>query len=493
MLYFRMFLMMIIALFSFKLLLSELGDTGYGTYNVVGGVIVLFSFISSAMIQSIQRFLSYSIGKGDPEMLRKVFSTSINIQIIISLILLAIAESVGLWFLNSHMVFPEGMMYSVNWVYQCSLIVFVIQFMIIPYQSVTISHEKMSVYAWISIIESILKLSAVFMLWFFNEYKLEIYSSALVMAYLLVWGLYYVYLHSRFPNCRYSASIERGIFRRLFSFSGWNLLGGLGNAGATQGVNIIFNIFRGVIVNAAMGVASQVGNVISSLLTIQTAFNPQIIKTYATGDRDGFISLVFRSSRFSFLLVFMAGLPLITGCRTVLGLWLGDVPEFAIPFSQLMICFFMIDAASGSLWTAVQASGDIKAYMIIISLMIFSNLPAAYLLLYLGLSPVWVMFYKVAANLLIHFARLIFLRKLVAFPSGLYCRKVMLPILIYILMCIPLPVYMTMHMGESISEIIMVMVVTLLECGVSGYFVMLSKSERKFIMTRVVDKFKMLR
>lgn len=488
MLYFRMFLVLIVTFFTFRLLLQELGEKGYGTYNVVGGVIVLFSFLSSALTQSTQRFMSFYLGRKDNSTLTRVYSTSINVHLLISLGVIILAETVGLWFLNSKMSFPESTQSSINWLFQCSIIAFVLQIMTVPFQALIISHEKMSFYAYFSIFEVTLKLSAVLILFFIENNKLIIYSTAVAVVYFLVLLFYYSYCRIAFTVCRYKLSYDKVLFKDLTSFSGWNMLGGVGNVAASQGVNIMFNLFCGVIVNAAMGVANHVGGAVSSFVTnLQTAFNPQIIKTYAEGNIERFNSLVFRSSKYSFLLIFTLGLPVVICCKTVLNLWLTEVPVYAVSFTQLMICFCMIDAISGSLWTAAQASGRIKHYMLIIATMIFTNLPAAYILLWLDLSPVWVMAYKVSMNLVIHFVRIIYLHHLMEFPSIKYCLQVMLPILIYIIVCLPLPILLY-NVGDSILWELFVIAFTMTECAAIGFIILFTKGERKIILSKIKTK-----
>ncbi|MDE6689689.1 MAG: lipopolysaccharide biosynthesis protein, partial [Prevotella sp.] len=375
---------MAVTLFSFRIILEELGEDGYGIYNVVAGVVVLFSFLSSAMTQSTQRFLSYHIGRKDFAELQRVFSMCVNVHIVIAGIVLILAETVGWWFLNSYMSFPDGMLTTANAVYQCSIFTFIIQIMTVPYQASIISNERMSFYAYFSIIEAILKLSAAILLFFIGGNKVVIYSIALVCVALCTFSTYHFYCRASFEHCIYHYFFDSALFKRIISFSGWNMLGGIGSVGASQGINIILNIFRGVALNAAMGVSNHVAGAVSLFVSnMQTAFNPQIIKAYAVEDKEYFLSLIFRASRFSFLLIFIIGYPVIICCSTIFDIWLIETPEFALPFTQLIIIYCMIDAMSGPLWTAAQASGKIKTYMIIIATMIFTNVPAAYIILYL--------------------------------------------------------------------------------------------------------------
>lgn len=484
-LYVRMLVIMAVSFFSLRLLLQELGQEDYGTYNVIGGVVVLFSFLSSALTQSTQRYLSYHLGRKDYENLRRVFSMSINVQFIISLIIIGLAETIGLWFVNSYMKFEPGMMPVVNVIYQLSILTFVIQIMTVPYQALIISHEKMSFFAYFSVLDAALRLSAVMILIFVANNKLIIYCSALVIVALIVWGCYYIYCRNQFRGCRYQFIKDKGLFKELVSFSGWNMMGGLGNVGASQGVNVIFNVYIGVLVNAAMGVANQVSAAVNSLSSnLLSAFSPQIVKTYAAGEIAEFNSLVFRASRVAFLLNFMLGFPMILCCKTILILWLTEIPEYAVPFTQLVIASSMIDAISGPLWTAAQACGKIKTYMIIVSSMILSNVLAAIVILSLHLSPIWVIAYKVGMNLLIHCFRIGYLKCKIDFPASEYLRKVMMRIAMFIIMALPLPL-LVKPAFSGVWPLIGLFGLSIIECIVIGLFVMLTKSERQFILKKL--------
>lgn len=484
MLYLRMILIMGVTLISFRIILKELGEDGYGIYNVVAGVVVLFSFLSGAMTQSTQRFLSYHLGLQDYPELQRVFSMCINVHFVIAGVVLILAETIGLWILNTFMSFPEGMLGTANGVYQFTIITFIIQIITVPYQASIISNERMSFYAYFSIIEAILKLSAALLLIFIGGNKVIIYAGVLAGISICIFILYRIYCISNFRHCIYHYFFDMALFKKIISFSGWNMLGGIGNVGASQGMNIILNIFRGVTLNAAMGISNQVAGAVSSLFAnMQTAFNPQIIKAFATKNNDYFFSLIFRASRFSFLLIFIIGFPVILCCSTILELWLTETPEYSVPFTQLMIIFCMIDAMSAPLWIAAQASGKIKIYMIIIASMIFTNVPAAYIILYLGFSPIWIMIYKVFMNLLIHFTRIGYLHRLIKFPSFIYIQKVMLPIVLYMIIAIPLPTILSYY-SNTVTQSILLIVFSLCECAILGLMILMTKGERRYVIEK---------
>lgn len=476
---------MAVILFSFRIILQELGEDGYGLYNVVAGVVVLFSFLSNALTQSTQRFLSYHIGRQDFEKLKQAFSMSVNIHLLLAVSIIILAETIGLWFMNSYLQFPNGMQETANLVYQFTIATFVIQILTIPYQASIISNEKMSFYAYFSIIEAFLKLSAAFALTFVDGNKVVVYASFLTIIAICILLCYIIYCRHFFDYCVYRFIRDSRLFKEMLSFSGWNMLGGIGSVGATQGVNMILNIFRGVTLNAAMGVSNQVAGAVSSFVSnMQTAFNPQIIKSYANDDNDYFLKLVFRASRFSFLLIFIIGFPVILCCSTVFDIWLTETPDYAVPFTQMIIIYCMIDALSGPLWTAAQASGKIKTYMIIVATMIFTNIPAAYIILSLGMSPIWLMVYKVAMNLMIHFTRIGYLHRLIHFPSLEYVKQVMFPVFVYTLVAVPIPMLLACHIHD-LGDNLLLMAFTILESVVLGSVILMTKNERRFVLNKI--------
>lgn len=424
-LYFRMLVMMAVSLFTFRELLKLLGVEDYGTYNVVGGVVILFSFLSNAMTNSNQRFLSFHIGKGDVVLLKRTFSMIINVQFIIALGIIILAETLGLWFINYRMNFAHQNMATVNWVYQFSILTFIIQILQIPYTSSIISHERMAFFSYASIGEAFLRLGVVLSLGLFRSNRLLIYSLLLSISSLTIYLIYKGYCNYSFRECKYIRFWNKKMFVKLTSFSTWNMIGGIGNVCAGQGINILFNIFGGVVVNAAMGVSHQVSAAVTSLVSnIQTAFNPQIIKSYATEDIEYFQSLIFRAARFSFILIYIFGAPIIICCNSVLHIWLTDVPEYAVPFTCITIAVCMADALSGPLWTGAQAIGDIKKYTLWLTAFTVLYLPISYIILKFGYSLVIVLIARIGLSIVLHVYRLIYLRRKQNFPSLNFFKQV---------------------------------------------------------------------
>ena len=404
--------------------MKALGVEDFGIYNIVGGIVVLFSFINNAMVSSTQRYLNYELGRKDVEEAKKFFSASLTIHFIIALIIIFLSETIGLWFLNEYINIPDGKSVAANWVYQFSILTFAINILRTPYNASIIAYEKMSFYAYISIIEVILKLLIVYAIVIFAD-RLIAYSILTFVVALIILICYIIFCWLKFPICKYHYEYNKSRFSALLNFSGWSMFGALANTGAQQGINILLNMFFGVTVNAAMGIAQQVNSALYSFVSnFQTAFNPQIVKSYAANDRSYFFNLILHTSRYSFYLLFILAFPVMLCCQEVLQIWLGEVPEHTVAFCQLVIIFSLIDAWQGPLWVSVQATGKIRDYQILMSVMILSNLPLSYLFLKQGYSPEVVLTIRCLLNLLILFVRLWYLRHLYDFPMWRYGREV---------------------------------------------------------------------
>ena len=424
-LYMRMLLIMGVTLYTSRVVLRVLGVEDFGIYNVVGGIVVLFTFVNNAMVTSTQRFLNYELGRGDLEATRRVFSASVTIHLGIALLTFVLAETVGLWFLERYIQYPADREWAVRLTYQFTILSTCVNIIRTPYNAAIIAHERMSFYAYISVIEVALRLLIVYLLALASCDRLIFYAFLMFVVLVLVAACYYLYCRRSFAVCLYRFFWDKGLYRALLGFSGWSLFGGVANMGASQGLNILLNLFFGVTVNAAMGIANQVQAAVYSFVgNFQTAFNPQIVKSYASGDRSYFIDLIMRTSKYSYFLLFTISLPLYICCEEVLSLWLGEVPAYTVSFCRLMILFSLLDALQGPLWVSVQATGKIRNYQILMSVMILSNLPLSYLFLRMGYVPEVVLAIRCLLNLLILFVRLWYLRHLYDFSVWRYLREV---------------------------------------------------------------------
>lgn len=343
-LYIRMIFTMGVTLYTSRVILNTLGVEDYGIYNVAGGVISMFSFINVAIGTGTLRYITYQLGKNDLDKLQTVFSTCIQIHVLISFVTILLGETIGLWFLYEKLVIPEERFEAALWVYQCSILATVVNIMSTPYNSDIIAHEKMSAFAYISVLEVTLNLLIVYFLVIASFDKLKLYAILLLSVQLLIRYIYGRYCAKHFVESKYKHIRDKKLFREMMSFSGWNFFGAISGVVYTQGLNMLLNMFFGPIVNAARGIAVQVQGAIQQFVAnFQTALNPQITKTYANGDFTAMHNLMFRSAKFSYYLLFLLTLPVILETNFILELWLGIVPEYTVIFLRIILCTSLIN------------------------------------------------------------------------------------------------------------------------------------------------------
>lgn len=485
-LYFRMILLMAVSLYTSRVVLATLGVEDYGVYNVVGGFISMLAFLNGAMSGSTQRFLTVELGKGDEASLKRIFSTCIITHAIVAVIVFIMAETIGLWFVAGKMVIPEGRMTAAMIVYQCSIITSIVQIMSYPYNADIIAHEKMSAFAYISIYEAIANLGIAFLIRIGNFDRLAIYAVALLLVKTSVITIYRIYCKKHFKEACFIKVVDKPLIKEMFSFTGWNLWGGIAGTLMGQGINILLNLFFGPTVNAARGLAVQVQSAVHQFATnFQMAMNPQIMKTYAVGDFQSMHSLIFRSAKFSFMLLLCIMLPLATEIDTVLGLWLEEVPDYTNIFVCLMLVICMIDSVSNPFMTASAATGKVKVYQSVVGGILLSIIPIAYLVLKLGGKPYSVLIVHIAVAIVAFIVRLFIVRNLTHFSAREYFSKVILRC-IYVflpaaLFAIILKVFMPIGLIYALINIAISLLITIICAFCFG----LNKNERKFILSKL--------
>jgi O-antigen/teichoic acid export membrane protein len=420
-LYFRMFLALGISLYTSRIVLRLLGVEDFGIYNLVGGVVVLFSFLNAAMSSTTQRYINIALTSHILEDVRKVFSVSLNVHLVISIVILILSETVGLWFLNYKLNIPDNRMYAANVVYQISTITTIIGVLQVPYNAMILAHEKFSFFAILGIFESVAKLAVVGVLIYFPTYDyLLLYSLSLAVVSLIINLIYYRYCQKKFKKeVAYKNFKDKTLFTELVSFSSWMLLGQVAVIGATEGLNMILNIFIGVMVNASMGIAMQVNNAVFSFVSnFQIAFRPQLIQSYARNDLDAHKKMVLNTSKYSFLLMAVLSAPVLFYANYILALWLGDsLPPYLVKFVQFVILISVIDSLSGSFWMSAQAIGNIKEYNIVLTIINMLVVPLAYVLLYFGFDPVSVLIGKLGVSVVNQIFRYYFINKYLRFDK----------------------------------------------------------------------------
>lgn len=481
-LYFRMLFTMLINLYMSRIVLQTLGADDYGIYSVVGGVVVLFSFLTNAMSSSTQRFLNFNLGLQDSHEVSKVFNISILTHLTIFFVVLVLSETIGLWFLVSQMNIPEERTYAVMWVYQTSVLSALLGVMVIPYRASVIASEMMSVFAFVSIIEVLLKLIVVLLLPFFLVDNLILYSVLISVVSLIVFILYVIICYRKLPFTKIKWYWDKCQYREMMSFSTWYLFGGMAMVGSKQGTNILINIFFNVAVNAAVGIANQVRSAIYGFITsFQTAFNPQIVKLYATEDYPRMLGLIFRSSKFSYLLLFILSFPVFLYCDEILSIWLVEVPVYSSAFTRLVIISSLFEALSVPLSTAIGATGRIKYYQIYVSAVLLLNIPLIYFVLSLGASPVYAFIINLFVNMLAYLYRLMYIRKYVKYNYREYFFRVLYPCIKVTILSIPIPLLIKVYYQASIVATLAFIAVTVVTAAAFAMLFGLDEGERNYL------------
>jgi O-antigen/teichoic acid export membrane protein len=489
MLYFRMLVMMAVSLYTSRVVLDTLGVSDYGIYNVVGGFVTMFSLISGAMTTATQRFLSFAIGEGKTDEVTSLFSTAVIIHIGLALIILLVGETVGVWFVSTQMNFPAGRYNAAVWVFEFSLITFLVSVISVPYNAAIIAYEKMSAFAYISIVEVLLKLGIVFLLLITPLDRLIFYALLMALVQVAVQCIYASYTHRKIKICHCTWKLDRNYFKQMTSFVSWNLIGSLAGVCKDQGLNVVLNLFFGTAVNAARGVAVQVSTAINRFVTnFQMAMNPQIIKLYASNEKEEMFKLVFRGSRFSYMLLLCLSLPVIIEAPFILNVWLVKVPDYTVPFLRLVIFTALIDSMSNSLIVSMHASGKVRDYQIVVGGISLLTLPLAYLLLKMGYSPTSALVASLAISIACLFARVALLYRIIDFPALKFLRQVPLRMLIVTVLAYIFPVIVYNLIPINWPTFILVCAVSFISGVIACYYLGVEEHERAVIISKVKEK-----
>lgn len=486
MLYFRTLFIMGVSLYTSRIILNVLGVENFGIYNIVGGVVAMFSLVNASLSSASQRFITFELGKSSDQKLRETFSVIVTIHFALTIVIFILAETIGLWFLNTHLNIASSRMGAANWVYQCSLLSFLIGLISVPYNASIIAHERMKAFAYIGIIEVVLKLIIVFVLYLGSFDKLKFYAILVLSVSIMVRLLYGYYCKRNFDECKFRLLWNKDLFLKIASFSGWNFIGTSSFLLKTQGVNILLNIFYGVVVNAAMGIALQVQSAVSGFVgNFMTALNPQITKSYARNDQKYMMNLVLQGARFSFYLMFFLSLPVLIETHSILKLWLKIVPDYAVVFVQFSLVYAISQTLSNTLITAMLATGNIKTYQIIVGGLQMLNFPFSYIALRLGLPPQSTLVIAIALSFACLFARLYLLRGMINLPVFHYLRHVLLNVVIVAVLSSIVPIIVCLSMQSGITRLYCVCCVCALSIVAAIYGVGLSKKERTFVHRKI--------
>lgn len=484
-LYVRTFLIMIVTLYTSRVVLKVLGVEDYGTYNVVAGAVAFFSFLNSAMSMATQRFLNVEMVTGNGERLQRTFGMAMNIHLIIGLIVVILSESIGLWLVNRVLNIPSDRLFAANWVFQFVILGMFLKIITVPYNSVILAHEQMSAYAYISILEVLLQLGLVFALTLFEIDKLILYGGLMFCVTFVIFLIYKIYVNIKYKESKFILIWDNSIFKEMAGFLGWNVCGQLAQIFTTQGVNMVVNVFYGVVLNAAMSIQNQVTSAITMFVqNFQTSFRPQITKSYAANELSEMKSLVIKASKMSFYLLYIISVPILFNIDIILKVWLDTVPEYTAIFCKLVIWFSYLEAMGMPLMMAIMASGKNRDYQIFVSIVISLNLLLVWLFFKMGFPPETVFYIKIALAIFTLLVRLLFAKRQAYLPILGFMKGAIAPCIWVILITQPLFLLLHNCCGNIIKDVSLTFILEIIILCVI-YYVGMNRSERFFIQKSI--------
>ena len=484
-LYFRMIFTMLVSLYTSRVVLNTLGVEDFGIYNVVGGVVAMLSFINGSLSAASSRYITYELAIGTPESLRKTFSCVMTIHIFIALLIAILGETVGSWFLLHELKIPENRLNSAIWVFQCSILSTMLSIISVPYNATIIAHEKMNVYAYISIMDVMLKLGIVYLLVILPFDKLKIYALLILAIQIFDVFVYRWYTSTRFKACKFKFTWDQSLFKDIFIFVGWTINGNLAVIGYTQGLNILLNLFFGPAINAARGIAVQVQTVIQNFCNnFQVALNPQLTKSYAQSDFEYMHKLLIISSKFSFLLLLLLSMPIIFEAQTILKL--NIVPEYTVIFLRLILCSSMLTALANPLIISVHATGKLKTFQLVEGSMLLTIVPISYLLLkFCNVPPEAVFIVHIGIEICTQFARMKIVLPMINMKIHDYIKNVLFPITKVLILSPIIPFIIYICMPNNWYSFIMVCFTSAFSVLIVTYYIGCQKHERIFIKQKI--------
>lgn len=488
-LYLRMLFVMAVGLYTVRAILDILGVVDYGLYNVVGGVVTMFAFMNRTLSTSSQRYFSIELARGDKERLNKWFCLNITTFLTIGIIIVTFLESVGLWFVNTHMTIPPERLFAANIVYQLSIISFLFQIVSIPYLALVVAHEKMNVFAYVGILEALGRLIIVFVLMMLSFDKLIIYGILILLLSFSVAMAYIIFCWKHYPESKYSWYWNTMEMKELLGFSGWHFIGTFSTSCRSQGINILLNMFFNPAINAARAIAFQVNTHILQLSSnFFTAIKPQIYKSYAKKEYEDLFRLMMRASIISAFLISIIAFPIIANTDFVLGLWLKEVPDYTVLFTQLALINGLIDASDAPLIAAALATGKIRKYMLIVSTIILANVPLSYFALKIGGDPTITLYISITISCISVIVRAYLLKGLINFP---WIKYLFLMVKLFLVtLAVLVVIYMIpQEYKNNLFGFIYISAVIIL-CTIVLYGVVVDKNDRQYIYTYVKNKFK---
>lgn len=487
-LYMRMLVMMVIGFITARVMLEALGVNNYGINNVVGGLVSMFSMLSASLSGAVSRFFTFGLGKGDMMRLRVIFSTSINIHILLAVVVVLAIEVVGVWFLNNRMNIDADRLVAANWVLQCSTITFAINLLSVPYRAAIIAHERMSAFAYLTIFDATAKLLIVCAVYFYNGDKLILLSVLNITPAIISQVIYWLYCKRHFEECTYKFASDKKLFKEIFGFAGWSFIGNTAGLMKNEGVNVVINIFTNTTINAARGFAMQVNGMVMQFISNFTmALNPQIIKDYASGQLQRMHKLMFQGTKLSYYIFMILSIPLIFEVEAFLYLWLGEVPEHTVSFTRLVLVLSLAEIVSYTLITAQNATGKIRDYQIVVGGILLLNLPISYLLLRWGVFPEVTVIVAIIVSQLCLAARLWFLRKMIDFPVRQFITKVYFNVIAVTLLSLIVPAICYIAIPPGYVRVFILGSLSICSSIATIYFVGCTREERAQVRKAIVN------
>lgn len=489
MLYVRMLVLMLVGLYTSRVVLNALGENDFGIYDVVGGIVAMFTIISGSLNSAVQRFITYEMGNGDEDRLNKVYSTAVIIQLLIAFIVVVIAEPVGIWFIGNKMTIDPSRIPAAIWVLHFSLASFVINLLSVPQMASITAHEKMSAYAYIGLLDGFLRLGVAFLISRSSSDRLVLYAALMMLSVLAVRAAYGIYCRMHFPECRFRVVKDVSLVKEMFSFAGWNFIGVSSGVLRDQGGKILINLFAGTAVNAARGVAMQLNGAVQGFVTnLMTAVNPQITKSYATGDHGYMFYLISRSSRMSYYLLFILALPVLFNTGYILDLWLKDVPAHSGLFVQLFLVYTLSESVSHPLITAQLATGKIRDYQLLVGGLQLLNIPLSYVFLKMGAIPEITVVVAIVISQTCLFARLYMLRGMIGLVPGDFMKEVYLNVCQVSAAALVLPLAVSPFLPDTILGFLSNVTLCVSSAIVSVLYIGLSRGERHELMNMLKNR-----
>lgn len=489
MLYIRMIIVMLVTLYTSRVVLHILGSQDYGINNVVGGIVTMLTFMSHTLTHAAQRFFSIELGRGNHERLERVFKVNLTLYTAIAIAVIIIGETVGMWFMHTYLTIPPDRMVAAEWVLHMAILSFCLSMQVLPFRAAIMARENMTILAYISIVEAAAKLGLVFALPYIPIDKLISYALLNFAVHLIINGFYMGFAHVKYPECKYGLSFDKEIMKEITGFTGWTILGHFAIMTRSQGINMLLNVYCGPVVNAARAIAFQVNSAVSHLYTnFFMAVKPQIIKYYSVDNRKEMYKLVTRSSRLCFFLVLLLSIPILTETDYILSLWLKEVPEYTASFVRFILLNTMVESLMPGLTVSLDATGKVRRYQVTVSIIILLSIPIGWWLLAHGYPPYYPMMFIVFLSIIRFFAQLVITKQQLGFTVSGFMKDVMIPVLAVSILAPVIPVLISLKMEEGFLRFVIVLFSSLLLTASLVWLLGMEKNEKLAIRHYVMQK-----